>query len=178
MSMQWHLYYVDFTNFLEISTWSDSDVRTIVSANKGNLTFDNPEQIILALSEIIKKQCVSEHASLYAQACEFLCNHFGTRIPQDAYDECRWDWIDEVEIITPLITSGPPLEFSLTENVLVGHLTPDDITDTIKNWSRYDTDDSLEPEQDEDPDIVSFRCLFVSWLKEARPNEGIVSFLA
>jgi hypothetical protein len=76
-----------------------------------------------------------------------------------------------------LITSGPPIEFPLTENVLVGHLTPESIAETIKQLSRYDTDEVIESEQGEDADILEFRCRFVSWLKEARSGEGIISFL-
>lgn len=177
MSMRWHLYYVDFSKFSELSTWSDTDIHERVLSKQNNLAIDDPSSIETALHEMSKGQCIPEHASLYAYAFEFLCCYFGTRVEQEGIDECRWSWIDEVEVIEPLITSGPPIEFPLTENVLVGHLTSEGIAETIKQLSRYDTDEVIEPEQGESPDILEFRCLFVSWLKEIRSGEGIVSFL-
>jgi hypothetical protein len=130
-----------------------------------------------SLTEIATGNCVKECAYEYAKGLEYLCKFYGVSVPQEGNDACRWDWIDEVEIIYPLISSGSPIPIPVREIPLIGHLTPEQITQTIKTLKRYDTDDIVQPKENESAEILAFRCLYTSWLKEARQDEGIVSFL-
>jgi hypothetical protein len=177
MAMVWRLYYVPFEKLSDFFGCKNPDLLKQVLMGVKESIHQNHELLEKSLTEISTGQCIKERAFEYAQGLEYLCKFYGVSVPQEGNNACRWDWIDEVEVILPLITSGAPIPIPVREIPLVGHLTPEQIAQTIKTLERYDTDDIVQPKENESSEILAFRCCYTSWLKEARQGEGIVSFL-
>jgi hypothetical protein len=177
MSTIWKLYYVPFDKLTNFFGCNNSDLLGHVLEGINESNQQNTESLKKSLLEISTGQCIKERSFEYGKGLEYLCKFYGVPVSQENYDACRWSWIDEVEVILPLITSGSPIPIPAREIPLIGHLTPEQIIQTIETLKRYDTDDIVQPKENESADILAFRCLYVSWLREAKQDEGIVSFL-
>lgn len=186
MSLIWRMYYIDWEIFSEFCCHGNSAIAeettekyfTSALVPYEGVSVDDLTEAIRGIAAGDLSPSSPEGKFMIPLALEAVCNHLGTLVNLESFKRCRWEWIDEMEILEPLIESGPPVPLgsNLGETV-IGYLTPEQVKTVIGENERYDTDDVLSPINDESPDILSDRCTFISWLKEAKPNEAVVSFL-
>jgi hypothetical protein len=187
MSTVWKLYYIDFKKLQHFYGSNDIGVvDQILEKYKDEMIYDKLINLSSdffidyrnSLTDIALANCNSAKSIEYGYALEYLCRFFGDPVPQEQYVECYMQWLTDLEIILPIVESILPLFIPIVSDAIkIGYITHQQVEATIAQLNIYDTDEIIYPLYNKNPDKYIACCAYVSWLKEVKKEEGIISFL-
>jgi hypothetical protein len=186
MSITWRLYYIDLKRLQSFYGSGNMTITNqILEKYKDEMIYNKPIKLSFdfsmdyrdILTDIALGNCNTKKSIEYGYALKYLCQFFGDPVPQEQYVEYNMQWFTDLEVILPLIESNPPIPIPTSDTIKISYMTYQQIKTTIDQLKIYDTDDIIEPLYNENPEIFTARCAYVSWLKEVKEGEGIISFL-